>query len=259
MTPVSPCTRFLWSGAALRASDSEKLEPPDWPMRLRAVCSIATGWRWRMMRDEPRKTNTALCFGTENVMEEKEEEIVLGSPVLGPGRASTFLYPRGQGRGKWEFLAGAKEEELYPPCLIEQIDLAPHLDPSPLVVVRPFLPLIGAALCPSEEDTLHTNHRAARLHSPAPQRRVTPALLPHTHSRIRSHTRSRSQTRPDLSMECHPECHPSLNGLDRPTETCVPQTLTPPLQSLVPQNQMLLPRTLLWLILPTWIPLRLLW
>ncbi len=125
---------FLWSGAALRASDSEKLEPPDWPVRLRAVCSIATGRRWRTMRDEPRKTNTALCFGTENVMEEKEEEIVLGSPVLGAGskqsflllspshlvfllgilmiiavcifvlgRASTFLYPRGQGREKLEF------------------------------------------------------------------------------------------------------------------------------------------------------------
>ncbi len=82
---------FLWSGAALRASDSEKLEPPDWPMRLRAVCSIATGWRWRMMRDEPRKTNTALCFGTENVMEEKEEEIVLGSLVLGSGSKQSFF------------------------------------------------------------------------------------------------------------------------------------------------------------------------
>jgi len=117
------------------------------------------------------------------------------------GRASTFLYPRGQGREKLEFLGGAKEEELYPPCLIEQIDLAPHLDPSPLVVVRPFLPLTGAALCPSEEDTLHTNHRAARLRSPAPQSLVTPALLPHTHSHIRSLTHSLSQTRPGLSME----------------------------------------------------------
>ncbi|KAL0198067.1 hypothetical protein M9458_006607, partial [Cirrhinus mrigala] len=105
---------------------------------------------------------------------------------------------------KWEFQEEAKEEEQYPPCLIEQIDLAPqarHLDPSPLVVASPFLPLIGAALCLSEEVILHTNHRAARLHSPAPQSWVTPALLPRTHSLIRSHTRSPSQTRPGLSME----------------------------------------------------------
>lgn len=117
------------------------------------------------------------------------------------GRASTFLYPREQENEKWEFLEGAKE--LYPLCLIEQIDLAPQappLDPSPLVVV-PFLPLIGAALCLSEEDSLHTNHRAAHLLSPAPQSQVTLALLPHTHSHIRSHTHSLSQTLLGLSME----------------------------------------------------------
>lgn len=119
------------------------------------------------------------------------------------GRASTFLYPREQGSEKWEFLEGAKEE-LYPPCLIEQIDLAPQAppqDPSPLVVVSPFLPLIGAALCLSEEDSLHTNHRAAHLLNPAPQSQVTLVLLPHTHSHIRSHTHSLSQTRLGLSME----------------------------------------------------------
>ncbi|RXN38625.1 ataxin-2 isoform X1 [Labeo rohita] len=69
-------------------------------------------------------------------------------------KASTFLYPKGQGSEKWEFQEGVKEEQ-YPLCLIEQIDLAPqarHLDPSPLVVASPFLPLIGAALCLSEED-----------------------------------------------------------------------------------------------------------
>lgn len=118
------------------------------------------------------------------------------------GRASTFLYPREQGSEKWEFLEGAKED-LYPPCLIDQIDLAPQappLDPFPLVVVSPLLPLIGAALCLSE-DTLLTNHRAAHLLSPAPQSQVTLALLPHTHSHIRSHTHSLSRTRLGLSME----------------------------------------------------------
>lgn len=183
--------------------------------------------------DEPRKTNSALWFGTGTVMVEKgkEEGIALGSLVLGAGltrsfstfpsllsyvvlllsilviiavfifilgRASTFLYPRGQGSEKWEFLEGMKEVELYPPCLIEQIDLAPQappLDPSPLGVVSLFLPLIGAALCLSE-DTLHTSHRAAHLHS-----QVTLALLPHTHSHIHSHTHSLSQTRPGPSTE----------------------------------------------------------
>lgn len=188
--------------------------------------------------DEPRKTNSVLWFGTGTVMAEKgkEEGIALGSLVLGAGltqsfsfpsllsyvvlllsilvimavfifilgRASTFLYPRGQGSEKWEFLDGAKEVELYPPCLIEQIDLAPQappLDPSPLAVVSLFLPLIGAALCLSEEDTLHTSHRAAHLHS-----QVTLALLPHTHSHIHSHTHSLSQTRPGPSMEVRFVC-----------------------------------------------------
>lgn len=244
MTPVSPCTRFLWSGEALRASGSEKLEPPDWPMRSRLVHSIATEWRWRMMREELMKTNSVQWFETGSVKQQKEkgEEIALGSPVLGAGRANTFL-PREQGSERWEFLAGVKEVGLCPPCLIEQIDpdhQAPPLDPSPLLTARPFLPLIGTALCQSEEDSLHTNHRAARQHSPGPQSRVTPALLPPTHSHIHSHTLSPSQMWPGLSMEFHP----SLKGLDRLTETCVPQTPTPPLQSLAPLSQMLLLRTL---------------
>lgn len=86
------------------------------------------------MKDEPRKTNTALWSATGTVM---VEGIALGSPVLGAGltqfllpfpyrylmgasfivrsilmiisvfilgRASTFLYPREQGSEKWEFL-----------------------------------------------------------------------------------------------------------------------------------------------------------
>lgn len=44
------------------------------------------------MRVEPTKTNSALWSGTETVMEEKEkeEEIVLGSPVLGAGLKQSY-------------------------------------------------------------------------------------------------------------------------------------------------------------------------
>lgn len=84
---------FLWSGAALRASGSEKLEPPDWPMRSRLVHSIATEWRWRMTKEELMKTNSVQWFETGTVRQEKEkgEEIVLGSPVLGAG-STLYLF-----------------------------------------------------------------------------------------------------------------------------------------------------------------------
>lgn len=93
-----------------------------------------------------------------------------------------------------------KEEELFPPCPIEQIDLglqAPPQGHSHLAAVSLFIPVIGVALCLSEEDT----RPAAHLHNPALQSRVTLALPLPIRFHIRSHTLNLSLMPAGLSME----------------------------------------------------------